>query len=36
VAPLRDKDGQISMMLGVISESPKPKPPGPRIQRPQG
>jgi len=36
VAPLRDKDGQISMMLGVISESPKPKPPGPRIKRPQG
>jgi PAS domain S-box-containing protein len=34
VAPLRDKDGQVSMMLGVISESPKPKPPGPRIQRP--
>ncbi|HEV8480121.1 MAG TPA: PAS domain S-box protein [Candidatus Eisenbacteria bacterium] len=34
VAPLRDKDGQITMMLGVISESPKPQPPGPRMQRP--
>ena len=34
VAPLRDRDGQITSLLGVIAESPKPKPPGPRIRKP--
>ena len=34
VAPLRDRDGEITSLLGVIAESPKPKPPGPRIQKP--
>jgi len=34
VAPLRDRDGEITTLLGVIAESPKPKPPGPRIQKP--
>src|SRR5262249_52926773 len=34
VTPLRGKDGQVTMMVGVISDSPKPKPPGRRIQRP--
>ena len=33
VAPLRDKDGEITSLLGVIAESPKPKPPGPRIRK---
>jgi PAS domain S-box-containing protein len=33
VAPLRDKDGEITSLLGVIAASPKPKPPGPRIQK---
>jgi PAS domain S-box-containing protein len=34
VAPLRDRDGEITSLLGVIAESPKPKPPGPRIRKP--
>ncbi|HKA24050.1 MAG TPA: PAS domain S-box protein [Candidatus Eisenbacteria bacterium] len=34
VAPLRDRDGKITSLLGVIAESPKPSPPGPRIRKP--
>jgi len=34
VAPLRDREGKIMSLLGVISESAKPSPPGPRIEKP--